>query len=327
MNKIVFRPVLPPFITVVLMLLALAAVFLLVSDGMRSLRERILTMARFGLILLLVFFISLRPMRESHDVMVTMKNMDILFVLDTTISMYAEDATDKGGARMVRAVKDCEHIIDELGGGNMGLIRFDNISQVLSPFTQDATNVRDAFSTIDYLDPSYANGSNLNVPYKDMEELLISSSKKEGRKTYVFFLSDGEITDGSQLSSYKDLAQYVDGGAVLGYGSDKGGWMRVDTGYRMEYITDPETGDYAVSRIDEGNLQQIAGDLGISYIAPGDETQLEGILSRIILEASDIAGKNKSAVSYDDLYQYLTPFLLLGLVWELVHFLRRGKNL
>ena len=328
MKDIVFRPILPPVLIGVLFVAGLCCLWLILRNVRDTKRERFLTMVRMFLIMLLAFIINLRPMREQTDVMVTMKNMDVLFVVDSTISMWAEDyGSGYSNARMNGVQKDCDYIIEELAGGNLGLIRFDNMSQVLAPFTQDATNVRDAFSTITAPDELYARGSNLNVPYEDMEELLISSSKKEDRKTYVFFISDGEITDGSALRSYAELKKYITGGAVLGYGTAEGGNMKKTGSYSSGYIKDEETWENAVSVIDEGNLEKIAQDLGIDYIHMDDSHKVDGVLSRIIMEATDITGKSKSATTYEDLYWYLTiPLLGVGL-WELVEFLRKGKNL
>ena len=99
----------------------------------------------------------------------------------------------------------------------------------------------------------------MNVVYDEMKTMLLSSDNKEGRMTIVLFITDGEITDDSELQSYKELSQYVDGGAVLGYGTDKGGKMLDRYG---SYIRDPQTYDDAVSKIDEKNLRQIQIHLG-----------------------------------------------------------------
>ena len=160
-----------------------------------------------------------------------------------------------------------------------------------------------------------------------MEDLLISSSKKEDRKTYVFFISDGEITDGSTLQSYVELKKYITGGAVLGYGTAEGGKMKKTGEYSYGNIIDEETGEDAVSKIDENNLAAIAQDLGIEYIHMDDQHEVDGVLSRIILEATDITGKSKNATTYEDVYWYLTIPLMGAVFWELAEFLRKGKNL
>jgi Ca-activated chloride channel family protein len=66
----------------------------------------------------------------------------------------------------------------------------------------------------------------------------------------------------------------VDGGAVLGYGTADGGRMQENTGQASGqdtgagYIQDRSTGTGtdAISVIDEGRLQGIAGQLGVPYV-------------------------------------------------------------
>ena len=185
---------------------------------------KLLSILRLTAILSLFFVINLRIMREQTGMDVEMKNTDVLFVTDTTISMWAQDYSGSN-PRMDGVQADIRYIMQELYGGRFALIRFDNRSQILAPFTQDADTVADALETIKAPDRYYANGSSLNTPYEDMEKLLRSSEKKEDRKTYLFFISDGEITDDSVLRSFSDLSGLLDGGAVLGYGTEAGGRM------------------------------------------------------------------------------------------------------
>lgn len=266
------------------------------------------------------FLLNLRIQRPVPDRDAEFRNIDVLFVLDDTLSMYAKDGRD-GKTRMADAVSDCQHIISRLGGESFGLIKFDNQSLILAPFTQDADNVNDAFLAVQQPDSYYAQGTSLNVPYEDMEELLLSSSKKEDRKCFVFFLSDGEITDGTSLSSYAALARYVDGGAVLGYGTAAGGKMTDGYGYP---IRDPETYAEAVSRIDETSLRQLASDLGVDYIAQTQQSNVDAELRMIEASAESIRGNGRTVI-YEDTYYYFAVPLFLLLVWELVLLIRERR--
>ena len=189
-----------------------------IFSSLSNKKEKYISLLRSTIITLLAILVCLRPMRPTYTSDALLKNVDVLFVLDNTISMYA---TENKQIRMQRVAKDCQYIMHQLSGSNFAMIRFDNTSQILSPFTQDERNITDILSVITYPDTYYASGSSLNTPYKDMESLLISSHKKENRMTVVFFLSDGEITDDSKLMSYQELARYIDHGAVLGYGTTK----------------------------------------------------------------------------------------------------------
>ena len=236
--------------------------------------------------------------------------------MDTTFSMNAADSEPRR-TRLNAALDDLRTFTRNLSGSNFALIRFDNRAQILAPFTQDARSVSDAFSTIKQPDTYYAKGSNLNVPYDDMKELLISSSKKEERKTIVFFISDGEITDGSQLQSYTELEQYVDGGAILGFGTKEGGKMQADNGYSRKYVQDKETNKDALSVMNEENLQKIAKDLQVEYLNVRDASEVIYMMDAI-KSGSSIRMEEAEMITYEDITFYLGAVLAALLIWELI---------
>ena len=316
------NPVVPNYITIpilVLLLLGAAWSILMRKD---KIWQKLISGIRVLLILGLVFMINLRPQVKSYNTEIELKNIDVLFVVDTTISMWAEDY-GKEKPRMEGVQETCDFIMEQLAGSNFALIRFDNRAQILAPFTQDTRSVSDAFSTIKNPDPYYAKGSNLNVPIPEMEELLISSSKKEERKTVVIFISDGEITDGTPLKSYHELEQYVDGGAVLGFGTENGGKMKVNNNYSSKYVTDPETGQDAISVLDEDNLKKISEDLQIDYIQVRDKGDVS-YLMETIKNGSSIRMEEAEMIHYEDIYYYLAMGLVAMLIWEAISiFLQR----
>ena len=313
-GDIYLNPVFP--VPAVGIVLSVSFVLLVVFMAMRArpVRDIVFSALRVFLIFLLAFVINLRIMRPGDQAGIETRNLDVLFVLDTTISMWAQDYNGTN-ERMDGAKADCAYIMEKLAGANFGLIRFDNRGQILAPFTQDTRNVTDAFDTVRAPDRQYARGSDLSAAYPVMEDLLESSSGKENRKTIVFFLSDGELTNEATLMSYAGLAHYIDDGAVMGYGTRQGGRMR--EGSYSEYVADPKTGDIALSRIDEGNLKQLASDLDIDYLYMEQSSIVDDKLNYIRLMARTTVGDAKID-TFDDTYHYYVFPILLLLVVELV---------
>jgi len=315
------KPVIPLVVIVPILVVVLVCYIISVLRRKSNIGLKVLAILRISIMVLLAFLTNLRIMDKKYDAKVEMKNLDVLFVVDTTISMWAEDY--KGSKTRMRGVlHDTEYIIDELSGSNFGLIRFDNRSQILAPFTQDHETVKDAFTTIKEPDIYYARGSSLNVSYDDMESLLLSSNQKDERMTILFYITDGEITDESELRSFKELEQYVDAGAVLGYGTTKGGKMKY--GDYGNYVQDPEKGKDAISSIDETNLKKVASDLDIEYIHMTDTSKVAYLLESI-KNGSSLTMEKSDSVSYEDTYFYYVIPLLIMLVLELVLFVRKGR--
>ena len=261
------NPIIPAWLMAIVSILLLGIVLTLIFSQKRNLKGKIIKAVRFVLILVLLFVINLRPM--------------VLFVVDNTISMYAEDYNGKE-TRMSGVKADIAYIMEELAGASFGVINFDDISRVLCPFTADTETVDDVLSVMTSANWLYAKGSSLNSPIDKMEEMFEATSKRAERRIICFFISDGEITDDSKLQSYKSLAKYLSGGAVLGYGTEKGGRMKANQDSEYEYyINDPDSLDDALSKIDEKNLNQIANDLEIDYIHMDRQSNVDKVLKPI----------------------------------------------
>ncbi len=303
-----------------LLLAVVVTVFVVMGNGLK-LWEKLFTMLRLFVIYLLVFIIALRPVTIATDYEFTTKNLDVLFVVDSTISMWASDYNG-GRTRMEGVKEDVKYILSELSGSNFGLITFDDTSRVISPFTQDSQYIADTMDILTMPDPYYAKGSNMSVPYADIKALLESSAKKENRKSIVFFISDGELTNNNEVASYENLAQLIDMGAVLGYGSSEGGTMK--SGYGFLY--DEDTNERARSRIDEDSLQKLADEMDIEYLNLNQGNfALAGVLELIMKQSGTVVENGIGAERYEDTYYYFAIALLSCLFIEAAYFVRKGR--
>ena len=315
------RPIFPVFILIIILAALMGATAYILFRNKNNLKDKIFSMVRLGIIYILLFVIGLRPVTVKTDYEFAMKNLDVMIVVDTTISMWARDY-DGSNERMKGVVADIKGITKALAGSNFALVTFDDKAKVLSPFTQDFEYVNDLADTLKSPDSMYASGSDMSIPYHDMQALLLSSSKKEGRKTVVFFMSDGEITNNKELMSYAELAEYIDGGAVLGYGSASGGKMKDESGYIYDYQTRQD----ALSKIDEDNLKKLAEDMGIEYMNLNNgASSLTGLVQLIKDGSAIVIEKGDGAEVYEDTYYYYAIALVVMLLFELFFVIRREK--
>lgn len=318
------RPIINPVILLVFAVILFGLTALAVIRNKYKISDKIFTLFRLFLIYACAFIIGIRPVIVEKNYEYSTKNLDVLFVVDTTISMWAEDYSGSH-TRMECVKKDVDKIMDTLAGSNFALVTFDNISHVLAPFTQDEKYVKDFFDTFVSPDSYYAKGSDMEVPYKDIESLLKSSNKKEGRKTIIFYISDGEITNDKPLTDHSAFAELIDDGAVLGYGTEEGGRMRdgEDSSY---YVYDYSTHDDAVSKIDEDNLQKIASDMDVSYFNMYEQNDsLYGKAEMIRQGAGDVMNSGKGVEKYRDIYFYFAYFMVIMLFIEMIIAVRRGR--
>ena len=280
------------------------------------------------IIIILVFTINLRIMISSEGTkIVPSNNLDVLFVVDNTISMLAEDYNGKG-QRLTAIKKDCNYIIDKLNGANFSVITFNNSSRVVIPYTKDASLAAEAISTIKVMDEMYAEGSSLNIALDEIIRSLEASDKKEDRNRIIFFISDGEITNNDTLKSFSGAKKNIDNGAVLGYGSSAGGYMRAKDMFSGEekYIEDTSLNfpyPKAVSKIDENNLKKVANDMGIDYIHMEKQADIDSKLKEITKELVKTTDESQKATVYVDIYYIFAIPLVLLLIYEFINYKRR----
>lgn len=185
---------------------------------------------------------------------------DVLFVVDTTASMAAEDYGPDAAGRSdlprldgVRA--DIADLAANFPGAHFSLVRFDTQARIDLPWTTDVNALDTAISVLRQERAAYSRGSQLDLALAAIaEQVPRRSSTDEGGHTVVFYFSDGERTaptaggptiaqhaaemlgpaidaeaalaDGELPESFAELAGTVDAGAVFGYGTAEGARMR-----------------------------------------------------------------------------------------------------
>ena len=308
-----------PIIPIWLMIIILIVLFLVVIIN----KKRIITRS---IILILLFMVNLRIMLPDGKAETVINNIDVLFVIDNSISMIAEDY--KGNTRFSGVIANTEYIMDKLAGGSFALITFNNVSNIIAPFVDDPDITKNAIRDIKAKNSLYAKGTTLNVVYDDLKTMLTDIEDRDEKKVAVFFLSDGEITaEDKTLRSFADLKQYVDVGAVMGYGTTSGGKMKADDNY---YYQDPSgymldrTAPYpyplALSKINESNLKKIASDMGIKYVHMTKNTDIDNVLNELkdkVYKESDEAEE-----VYRDTYYIYAIILLFFLGVEFIYIRR-----
>ncbi len=276
------------------------------------------------LIVILLFVINMRIMVRGGDVPTMMPNVDIVFVVDNTLSILAEDYGDNNGRRIDAIKEDCKYITEQFPGASFSVIAFGNNVQQMIPYTTDATMTVETIETLHGGSQYHANGTSLNAVMESMEKML---DDKRGNYKILFFISDGEIQSSEPLKSYSGLNKLIDSGAVLGYGTEKGGPMKPVEYYieesEWEYLTyydDNFDKQKALSKIDEKNLKSIASDFGVEYIHMTSQSEIYSTIKDLQNKISKIEPtKNMdSKEGYEDTYFWFVIPLLLLLVIDFI---------
>lgn len=291
-------------------------------------RENIINIIIKVVIVILLFVINLRFMIPNGESVAINTDVNILFVIDTSVSMRALDY-DGNKERFEGVVNDCCYIVGELSNCKFSIITFGDTAKKVIPFTTDTDMVQAELQSINLENDFYAEGSSMNLP-KDILEKTLKEEKKrqnENAKFVVFFVTDGEITkEGETLETFSNIKQYVSNGGVLGYGTKTGGKMVNSTYadnpnsefYYIEYFDDNYNYQTAISKLDEKNLKQIASDIGIDYIQMNKTSNINYKLNDIKQQISNSQTNEEKISTYQDIYYYFAIPLVILLIVDFI---------
>lgn len=260
-----FHPVLPALVAVVgVAALALCAWQLVAQRGRR------LAWARRALLVVLAVAMAFRPAVPGGEVPTASVQARVFIAIDTSQSVAAEDWGTE--PRLTGMRDDVVEIARAFAGADIAVVSFNSTATLRVPLTDDGSAVIEMVRALRPEIAQQSRGTSIAVAH-DALRAELERSADDASPAIVFYLGDGEHTADGEPQSFGDLAGLIDGGLVLGYGTAEGGRMRqsgFDAGGQAPYLQDPAGGD-AISRIDEGRLQALASQMGITYLhrAPG----------------------------------------------------------
>ncbi|MDR1633728.1 MAG: VWA domain-containing protein [Bifidobacteriaceae bacterium] len=269
------------------------------------------------------------PTFGTEKVAVQAADADILVLVDTSPSVAAEDWDGKQ-PRLEGVRADLAALAEEYAGAHIGIIVFDSSARLLMPMSTDPGAVAAAADTLTAVPAWLASGSSISAGRELLADTLARLAEEHPeRARLVYYLGDGEQTTDALVGSFEQAAELVDGGAVFGYGTAKGGRMRERQEAFMDpllgsapYITGPD-GEVGVSRIDEEALQQIATELGVPYVhrsadSPVAEAFWDGSLPQRWLQDAGAGGRPVG---------FILAWVVLGLAtWEVALAWQRDRQ-
>ncbi len=156
-----------------------------------------------GVVALLAVVGLAGPRMGQKQIRTETRALSLIFAVDISRSMLAEDVAPN---RLERAVREARRLIQDLEGDRLGLIAFAGQSYILAPLTVDGGAIR---MYLDALDPDMATpgGSNLAAALNQGGQLLGAATDAADR--VLVLMTDGEAHDTlpqvvSQAEALKD---------------------------------------------------------------------------------------------------------------------------
>jgi Ca-activated chloride channel family protein len=214
------------------------------------------------LAVLLLFVSVARPQMGYEWREVKRKGIDIVFAVDTSRSMLAEDLTP---SRLERARLGIIDFVGRLEGDRVGLIPFAGSAFALCPLTLDYQAFRESLDVLD-TDLIPRQGTDLASAIKEAERLFDENGNNH---RVLVMLTDGEDLQGDVIDAAKAAAKKGMAIYTVGVGSPEGATIPLVLGNgRKDFVRD-ESGKVVKTTLDEATLEKIAEVTNGLYVRLG----------------------------------------------------------
>ena len=239
----------------------------------------------FTLAFVAMVFAAARPqfgakLREQKS-----EGVEMMFVVDVSNSMLAEDFTPN---RLDRTRYAIDKLFPQLNQDRVGVVVFAGEAKVPLPIT---TDYRMARSFTKRLSPQLVDVQGTDI--SDAIDLAsLSFSQREGASRVMILITDGEAHDNDAVVAAERAAERGIRIFAIGIGSPQGAPIKVGG----EFIKD-EKGEMVVSRLNEQLLQQITEIGKGGYIRASNA---EFGLSEIVDEIAKMEKSERSTLTFDE---------------------------
>ena len=213
------------------------------------------------------------PYQESRLDLIEDEGVDVMLVLDVSLSMLAEDLPPNRLEALRRIASD---FIGRAGGNRVGIVIFARDSYVQTPLTTDHRSLLALLDgvTVYTLDQVKSGGTSVGDALLVAAERL-GRSRVAGRSQSLVVITDGESNTGIEPEL---AARYVRQQGIRFYAIGVGGTEPVAVSFEGNPVG--TAGDY-LAVLDDRRLRQVTELAGGRYYRATDVGVLEGIFAEL----------------------------------------------
>jgi Ca-activated chloride channel family protein len=284
------------------------ATFNFLSPELSSTKSYIKTSLTLLIISILVFGL-VNPKIGTELKTVKREGVDIVFAIDVSKSMLAEDIAPN---RIFKAKRLVSEIFNKIGSDRVGIIAYASTAIPVLPITNDFSSAKMFLESLN-TDMLSSQGTSI-VEAIELSKGYFDDENQTNRVLCI--LSDGEDHEYDENQFISTLS---DSGIIIlsvGLGSTKGAPIPIKENNIVKSYKKDDKGEVVITKLNDELLKKIATQSSGKYIK-GDNTSL--VVDEIINELKEMDKKefeSKQFVSFKDQFQW---FLGAGLLLFLVN--------
>ena len=289
------------------------ATFNFLSPELSSTKSYIKTSLTLLIISILVFGL-VNPKIGTELKTVKREGVDIVFAIDVSKSMLAEDIAPN---RIFKAKRLVSEIFNKLGSDRVGIIAYASTAIPVLPITNDFSSAKMFLESLN-TDMLSSQGTSI-VEAIELSKGYFDDENQTNRVLCI--LSDGEDHEYDENQFISTLS---DSGIIIlsvGLGSTKGAPIPIKENNIVKSYKKDDKGEVVITKLNDELLKKIATQSSGKYIK-GDNTSL--VVDEIINELKEMDKKefeSKQFVSFKDQFQWflgagLLLFLLNSLIFD-----------
>ena len=270
--------------------------------------------------LVLCIVMLARPQFGSKTEHIKRQGIEVIFCLDVSNSMMAEDITP---SRLEKAKRLMTQLIDERSNDKVGVIVFAGDAFTQIPITDDYVSAKMFMSSINTsIVPTQgtAIGSAIDLAIHSFGSSDKGNAKNKGRAIIV--ITDGENHEDDAVEAAKMASSLGITVGVVGIGSPQG--APIPMSGLMSFKKD-ENGETVISKLNEQMCSEVAKAGKGIYVRADNSNNARKVISKMLdtIAKSDIDSKIYS--EYDEQFQVFGFIALVLLLAELFISERRNK--
>jgi len=267
-----------------------------------------------GLVFLIVSLTN--PKMGTKLETVKRQGVDIVFALDVSKSMLAEDIAPN---RLEKSKQIISKIIDKLGSDRIGIIIYAGNAYPLLPITTDQGAAK---MFLQSASPNMVSsqGTAINEAIK-----LATSYYNNDEQTnrFLFIISDGEDHQDDASSAITQATKDGIKTYTIGVGTEKGGPIPLkDRGVLQGYKKDSK-GEVVITKMNESTLKEIADNGNGKYLLGNRTQETVDYVEQVLVKAEKSEFESTKFSDYKDQFQW---FIGLGLLFLILDALMLEKK-